>query len=449
MISHAAVVVNATPAAAESAPRTMPVRRPQRDVGSATSRGRLVGARPVGGRDLRVLGNGGRGGCGEPDLVVRRGDHCLAVRDHDDGGPPSQPPERLEQHGLGLGVEVRRGLVEQHERAVREQHPRQDQPRPLSGRPAGPVLAEHRVDPVGRGCHQLAEPYLLERRPHVGIGRVRPADPDVVREASGDQPWPLRQPGDLPLPGRRVGGEEVVVADPDAAVAHGTVAAAELAEQGRQKRGLATAGRARDGGQPGCGEVGVDPFEGRRRAVRPGHGQAAHRDRARTARRQRRTVGRGWGVEQRRCRLEARRCLRRRRGTPPRRGAAARTPPARAGARSSRSGSRGRRLPASGPRTPRPVRPTAWPPARARPTMRKRVAACPAWPGGSSRSPGGWSPTARWPGGARRAWAGHEPRRGSARRGRTGDATGAPPGHASRSRRAPRRPAPAAASGRR
>ena len=73
------------------------------------------------------------------------------MRDDQHGAVVHQALERLLDQPLALGVERRGGLVEQQDRRVLEQGPRDGQPLALAARDLHAALADHRVVALRRG----------------------------------------------------------------------------------------------------------------------------------------------------------------------------------------------------------------------------------------------------------------------------------------------------------
>ena len=70
---------------------------------------------------------------------------------------------------LGLGVEVRGGLVQDHHPRPGEQQPGDGQPLPLAARQPVPALAHHGVQPVRQRVEQVAEPGAAQRVDELGV----------------------------------------------------------------------------------------------------------------------------------------------------------------------------------------------------------------------------------------------------------------------------------------
>ena len=148
---------------------------------------------------------GGRAGVGlgcEVNHHVGGGDDGRAMAHREDGAPDRVAPERVDHDGLSIRVKAGRGLIEEQDGAADEQRPGQGDPAALAGRQAGAPLAEdsRERDVVeggapGGGRHRL-------------VGRVGPAEADVVGDRAREQGRVLRQPAEQVLPGDGAGARE-------------------------------------------------------------------------------------------------------------------------------------------------------------------------------------------------------------------------------------------------
>ena len=102
-----------------------------------------------------------------------------------------RPVERLGQRrlhrDLGLGVEVRGGLVEDHHPRPGQQQPGDRQPLPFAAREPVAALPHHRVQPVGQGVEQVAQPGPVQRVHQLGVGRLRRGVAQVGRDRVVEQ----------------------------------------------------------------------------------------------------------------------------------------------------------------------------------------------------------------------------------------------------------------------
>ncbi len=113
---------------------------------------------------------------------------------------------------VGTGrVEVRGGLVEDDQRCIAQEGPRQADALALTrGEPAA-TLAHDRVVPLGQSANELVGAGQPSGRACAGAARVGVAKPDVVRNGPAKEGRILRDPGDLGPPGGRVTVGEVDV----------------------------------------------------------------------------------------------------------------------------------------------------------------------------------------------------------------------------------------------
>src|SRR6478736_6819973 len=129
------------------------------------------GVEPAGGEQLGVGALLHDAAVVEDEDQVGVADGGEPVRDHQRRTSLERGVERLLDCGLGLAVEVGRGLVEHHDGRRLEQEAGDREPLPLS--PAEPVapVAHDRVEAVGQRPHQRRDLRGLEGGPDVGLGR--------------------------------------------------------------------------------------------------------------------------------------------------------------------------------------------------------------------------------------------------------------------------------------
>ena len=81
---------------------------------------------------------------------------------------------------LARGVERAGRLVEQQDRPIREQRPRDRQPLALAAGELDAALAEIGVEALRQALDELQRVRRLARRAHLGVGRVGPAVAHVL-----------------------------------------------------------------------------------------------------------------------------------------------------------------------------------------------------------------------------------------------------------------------------
>jgi hypothetical protein len=122
------------------------------------------------------------------------------VRGQDDRAPGQRPPDDAIDRGRGGRGEVGGWLVEQQQGSLAQERPGEGELLALPGRQAGGPFSQRGVIPVrerldeGRRAGQPGG--ILDGRP----GGAAPAEGDVVRYRSVEQPRVLRDPGDLGPP---------------------------------------------------------------------------------------------------------------------------------------------------------------------------------------------------------------------------------------------------------
>ena len=132
--------------------------------------------------------------------------------------PLDQRADRREHVRLGLVVEAGGRLVQQEQRRVAHEGPRQREALALPGREAGAALAEGRVGAQGETrAPRRSSPAASSGRRHLGVGGIGPAEPDVVGDRAREQVRSLGHPADVPPPVGQVEVGEVHAAERDGA----------------------------------------------------------------------------------------------------------------------------------------------------------------------------------------------------------------------------------------
>ena len=90
-------------------------------------------------------------------------DRREAVGDHDRGAPGESDAERLLHERFGLGVEVAGGFVEDHDRRVLQQQPRDGEALLLAARQPVAALADDGVVAVGQRRDHVVDARLAAR----------------------------------------------------------------------------------------------------------------------------------------------------------------------------------------------------------------------------------------------------------------------------------------------
>src|SRR2546421_2250669 len=121
-----------------------------------------------------------------------------AMRDRERGAPLLQRLERALYHELACRVERARRLVEQQDRAVGEQRPRDRQALALAAGERYAALAERSIDTLRQPLDELEGESLLASSAHLFACRVRPPVAHVVEHAGGEDHRLLRHHGDQP-----------------------------------------------------------------------------------------------------------------------------------------------------------------------------------------------------------------------------------------------------------
>ncbi len=158
--------------------------------------------------------------------------------DHQGGAVLRQFLQRGLHGALGFGVERGGGLVEQQQRRIAQDGPRDGQALALAARQAHALLAEKGGEALGQGVEEFQRIGGARRLPHVLVRSVGPAIADIVPGRGGEDHRILRHQPDLPADVGRIG-----VAQIDAVEADGAVLGIVEAQQQLQDSAFSGAGR--------------------------------------------------------------------------------------------------------------------------------------------------------------------------------------------------------------
>ena len=99
---------------------------------------------------------------------------------------PHRRVDRPLDLALGLSVEGAGRLVEDHDRRVLEEGAGDRQALALAAREVAPALADHGLEAVRGAPHEVHRLRRVERPFHLGRGRVRLADAQVLLDRAGE-----------------------------------------------------------------------------------------------------------------------------------------------------------------------------------------------------------------------------------------------------------------------
>ncbi len=153
----------------------------------------------------------------EDDQVVHGRDRTQPVRDDQRGPALHQLPQRLLHEGLALGVQRAGRLVEEQDGRVAQDRPGQCDPLTLPAREFDAAFPDHRVEARREVVGEFRDVGRVGGGADLGVGGVRPGEPDVLTQGAVEHGRFLRDVGDqapqvgLPEPA------DVLTTDHDAA----------------------------------------------------------------------------------------------------------------------------------------------------------------------------------------------------------------------------------------
>ena len=133
-----------------------------------------------------------RAGFGHPTVVEHHhlvGGHGVrhAVRDHDHGGGLRQFADRVQDHGLALGVHAAGGLVEDIDRCVAQQRAGDGQALALPARQVRRIGGDRHVQSLGLFAHEVSDMGQFQRGPQFVVGGFGGGHQQVLTQRAGEQ----------------------------------------------------------------------------------------------------------------------------------------------------------------------------------------------------------------------------------------------------------------------
>ena len=114
----------------------------------------------------------------------------------DDGAAMCQPIQRLLHRLLGFRIECRGGFIEQQDRRIAQEGPRDGESLALAAGKLQPALADQRIIALRQPADEAIGFRRFRRGPHFRIGRVRTAIADIFHHRALEQLHILRDHGD-------------------------------------------------------------------------------------------------------------------------------------------------------------------------------------------------------------------------------------------------------------
>ena len=130
--------------------------------------------------------------------------------------PAEQRVERLLDQDLAGSVDVRGRLVENEDARVGEQRPRDRDQLPFAGGEPRAALADDVVEPAVEAVGDPVDADRVRGRGDLLVGRVGPAEADVVRDRAAEQERVLEHDAELAPDERSCDVAQVDAVDPDA-----------------------------------------------------------------------------------------------------------------------------------------------------------------------------------------------------------------------------------------
>ena len=140
----------------------------------------------------------------EHQNLVRVADGREAVRDDERRAAAHRRVDRFLNLAFGFGVERARRLVENHDRRILEERAGDRQALSLAARQVAASFADHGLKAVRRAVDEFARLGLLERKLHLGRGRVGLADAQILLDRAREDERLLEHDPDV-VP-ERLGG---------------------------------------------------------------------------------------------------------------------------------------------------------------------------------------------------------------------------------------------------
>ncbi len=195
------------------------------------------------------------------------------VRQDQGRAPGHQAVERALDDGFVLGIDRRQRLVENEDRRVAQQRPRDRQPLPLSAREPQAALADQSGIALRQRGDEVVRIGGARRRDDLRRRRIRLAEPQIVLDRAVEQISVLPHHGDLPRAASGIERREVGAAD-----AHAARLRIVKPQQQRRDRRLAAAARADDADALADFDVERQPIERLAAPARIGEMHVVERD---------------------------------------------------------------------------------------------------------------------------------------------------------------------------
>ncbi len=135
--------------------------------------------------------------------AIRPPDRRQPMRDHQRRPPPRQRRQGELHRPLALRIQRRGRLIQQQDRRIAQNRPRDRHTLPLPARQPHPLLAQERVEPLG----QLGEEPGMRRhrrRPHLGVRRIGAPIADILPAIGAEDHRVLRHHPDQPAQRRQL-----------------------------------------------------------------------------------------------------------------------------------------------------------------------------------------------------------------------------------------------------